>query len=113
MPDATRLSALTDLVATFLPRLVAAVAVLAAFWLLLRVTLPLLRRLLGRARLVPALREMLVDGLYKGSVLVIAVITGTARSRSGTTSSPRDATARSRKSRCVPLGSEPWTTPSS
>ncbi len=58
-----------------LPRLGAAIVVLVAGWLALRITRPLLRRGLVRARFAPGLIDMLVDGLFKWSVAGLALIT--------------------------------------
>ncbi len=57
------------------PRIVGAVVALLLFWLLLRLTRPLLHRILLRAHFVDALVHLLVDGLYKGMLVIIAVIT--------------------------------------
>ncbi|MEO7963302.1 MAG: mechanosensitive ion channel family protein [Gemmatimonadaceae bacterium] len=62
------------LVLSVVPRVFAAIVVLVVFWLFLRFTQPLLRAILRRAGFADALSEMLVNGLYKGSVIVIALI---------------------------------------
>ncbi|MEO6446690.1 MAG: mechanosensitive ion channel family protein [Gemmatimonadaceae bacterium] len=62
-----------------LPRLGAAIVVLVAFWLVLRMTVPLLRGALTRARFAPALVSMLVDGVYKGSIITISLITAASQ----------------------------------
>lgn len=57
-----------------IPRLFAALIVAVLFWLGYRFTRPPLRRLLQRARFAPALILLLVDGLYKGVVLVLGAV---------------------------------------
>lgn len=56
------------------PRVLAALTVLAGFWLVLRLTRPALRAVLHRAHFAPALVRLLVDGLYKGVVIILAVV---------------------------------------
>jgi small conductance mechanosensitive channel len=63
----------TSLVA-FLPRLLAAVLILFAFWLAYRATRPPLRELLRRGRLDHALITLLVDNIYRLSLLVVAIV---------------------------------------
>ncbi len=58
-----------------MPRLISAAVVLLIFWVIVRVTRPLLRRALERARFAPGLIDMLVDGVFKGGLIVIALIT--------------------------------------
>lgn len=62
-----------------IPRIVAAMAVLLVFWIVLRLTRPLLRRTLARARIADALSDLLVDGLYKGTLGVIALVTAASQ----------------------------------
>jgi small conductance mechanosensitive channel len=61
------------------PRVVAAFVVLLVFWLVLRVARPLLRGALVRARFADALIELLVDGLFKGTLVVIALVTAASQ----------------------------------
>lgn len=57
----------------FMPRLAAALLVLAGFWLLLRVTQPALRAALQRAQFVDGLIRLLVDGVFRGAIFVLGV----------------------------------------
>ena len=59
----------------------AAILVLLLFWAGLRLTRPALRGILHRAHFAPALIHLLVDGLFKGVVVVLAV--GMAASQLG------------------------------
>ena len=61
-------------VTTFLPRLGAALLVFLAFWLLQRLTRPLLRGILRRAGIHETLTHMLVDNIYGMTILVLGVI---------------------------------------
>jgi small conductance mechanosensitive channel len=65
-------------VTTFLlaaiPRVVAAVVVLLTFWVVLRLTRPALRGILHRAHFAPALIHLLVDGLYKGALIIVGAV---------------------------------------
>jgi len=65
---------LTTMVVGFLPKLLAAVMVLAAFWLLLRVTRPTLRRLLRRADFADALIKLLVENVYRFAMWTVALV---------------------------------------
>lgn len=65
---------LTEMVVGFLPRLMAALMVLAGFWVLLRVTRPTLRRLLRRAAFAEALVHLLVDNVYRFALWAVALI---------------------------------------
>ncbi len=56
------------------PRLIAALVVILLFWVGLRLTRPALRGVLHRAHFAPALINLLVDGLFKGMVVVLAVV---------------------------------------
>lgn len=58
-----------------LPRIASAIVVLFVIWLLLRLTAPLLRGALVRARFAAGLIDMIVDGLYRGTLVVLALIT--------------------------------------
>ena len=57
-----------------IPRVVAALFVLVLFWLALKLTRPALRGALNRAHFAPALVHLLVDGLYKGVVVVLGLV---------------------------------------
>jgi small conductance mechanosensitive channel len=61
------------------PRVVAAAVVLFVFWLVLRVTRPLLRGALTRAHFASALIDLIVDGLFKGTLVVIALVTAASQ----------------------------------
>jgi small conductance mechanosensitive channel len=56
------------------PRIIAAAAVLLAFWVVLRLSRPALRGVLHRAHFAPALINLLVDGLYKGTMLLLGAV---------------------------------------
>jgi small conductance mechanosensitive channel len=57
----------------FAPRFLAALIVLFAFWVVLRVTQPAIRAALHRAQFVDGLIRLLVDGLYRGAVIIIGI----------------------------------------
>lgn len=61
------------------PRVLAALVVLLLFWLVLRLTRPILRGLLARAHFADALIGLLVDGLFKGTIIVIAMVTAASQ----------------------------------
>lgn len=61
-------------VTTFLPRLGVALLVFLAFWLLQKLTRPLLRGILHRAGIHETLTHMLVDNIYGVTLLVLGVI---------------------------------------
>lgn len=65
---------LAEMVLGFIPKLVAAILVLAAFWVLLRITRPGLRRLLRTADFSPALIGLLVDNVYRFAIWAVALI---------------------------------------
>lgn len=69
--DGERLTALLFLA---VPRVVAALVVFALFWVLLRITRPVLVRVLERAQFAPALISLLVDGVWKGTLLIIGFV---------------------------------------
>jgi small conductance mechanosensitive channel len=56
------------------PRLVSALLVLVAFWLLARLTQPALRGALQRAHFDPALITLAVDGVYRGVLVVLGLV---------------------------------------
>ncbi|MDH5234734.1 MAG: mechanosensitive ion channel family protein [Gemmatimonadota bacterium] len=60
-------------VLAFLPRLLAALLVLLAFWAVLRITQPAIRAALQRAQFVDGLIHLLVDGLFRGAVIIIGI----------------------------------------
>lgn len=62
------------LASVVLPKLLAAVLVFLAFYLLLRVLQPALRSILRRADFAPALIHLLVDGLVRGTMLILGMI---------------------------------------
>ncbi len=57
-----------------LPRVAAAILVFLLFWLILRITQPLLRAALHRAHFADALIKLAVDGLYRGTILILGMI---------------------------------------
>ncbi len=61
------------------PRIVSALIVLGIFWVVWRSTRPLLRNILVRAGFAPALIEMLVDGLWKAAIAIVAMITSASQ----------------------------------
>lgn len=65
---------LTADITSFLPRLGVALLVFLAFWLLQRLTRPLLRGILRRAGIHETLTHMLVDNIYGITLLVLGVI---------------------------------------
>lgn len=75
----TKASLLWRLALEGLPRVALALLVLFGFWLLLRTARPLLRRILARANFDKTLIDMLVDGLFKGTVVVVALITAASQ----------------------------------
>ncbi len=58
----------------FAPRALAAFIVLLLFWIVLRITQPALRAALRRAHFVDGLIKLLVDGLFRGTVLLFALV---------------------------------------
>ncbi len=60
--------------ATVLPKVAAAVLVFLAFYILLRVLQPTLRAVLRRAEFAPALIHLLVDGVVRGTVLILGLV---------------------------------------
>ncbi|MEP7325274.1 MAG: mechanosensitive ion channel family protein [Gemmatimonadota bacterium] len=56
------------------PKIVAAVAVFFLFWLVLRITQPALRSALRRAHFVDALIKLMVDGVYRGSMMFFGLV---------------------------------------
>jgi small conductance mechanosensitive channel len=77
MPDSlpwlTREEVLS-IAAAILPKLAAAILVFLAFLVLLRVVQPALRAVLRRANFAPALIHLLVDGVVRGTVLIIGLV---------------------------------------
>lgn len=62
-----------------LPRVMTAIGALVAFWLLHRAASPLLRRALLRAQFDTGLVDLLVGGLVKGTLVVLAFITAASQ----------------------------------
>lgn len=58
----------------FIPKAIAAVLVILIFWLIVKVTTPTLRAVLRRARFADALVKLLVDNVYKFTVLAIGLV---------------------------------------
>lgn len=65
---------LMDMAVGFAPKLVAAVLILFTFWLVTRLTKPTLRAVLRRADFDPALVRLLVDNVFRFTLLAIGVI---------------------------------------
>lgn len=68
-PDQVKAAALSAL-----PKVIAAVLVFLLFWLILRITSPALKAALHRAHFVDALVKLMVDGLYRGSLLFFGLV---------------------------------------
>lgn len=64
----------TAFVLMALPKVVAAILVLVLFWVILKATQPALRIVLHRAHFADALIKLLVDGLYKGAVVLVGLV---------------------------------------
>lgn len=62
-----------------IPHVVSALFVLTIFWVVWRSTRPLLRNILSRAGFAPALIDMLIDGLWKATIAVVALITSASQ----------------------------------
>lgn len=58
----------------FAPKLLAALVILFLFWILVRVTAPTLRMILKRARFADTLIRLLVDNVYRVTVLGIGLV---------------------------------------
>lgn len=57
-----------------LPRVAAAILVFLLFWVILRISQPLMRTALHRARFADALIKLAVDGLYRGTILILGLV---------------------------------------
>ncbi|HSE67583.1 MAG TPA: mechanosensitive ion channel family protein [Gemmatimonadales bacterium] len=68
-PDRVKTAALAAV-----PRVGAALLVFFLFWLLLRITQPALRAALQRAHFVDGLIKLIVDGLYRATLLTLGVV---------------------------------------
>ncbi len=68
------LRALGTQAVAFLPRLLAAALILFLFWVAYRVTRPTLRQILLRGHLDEALVGLLVDNIYRVSLIVVSVV---------------------------------------
>ena len=66
---------LESIALTFGPPILAALAVLLAFWILFRLTRPPLRAVLRRAGIQEALIHLLIDNVYRVTLLLLALIT--------------------------------------
>ncbi len=66
--------ALVALAVAVVPRLLAALLVLLSFYILLRILQPALRSVLARAGIADALIHLLVDGVVRGAVWVVALV---------------------------------------
>ncbi len=65
---------LGDLALSFAPKILAALLVLAAFWALIRLTSPALRRVLDKADFDEALVHLLVDNVFRAALWTIAAV---------------------------------------
>jgi len=65
---------LLTVAATVLPKVAAAVLVFLVFYILLRVIQPTLRAILRRADFAEALIHLLVDGVVRGTVLILGLV---------------------------------------
>ena len=65
---------LSQMVTAFVPKLVAAVLVFLLFWVILRITRRPIRAALARAGFADALIRLMVDNLYKGTVLLLGAV---------------------------------------
>ena len=63
-----------DMGIDFAPRVVAALVVLLAFWVIFKVSQPAFRRMLKRAEFAEALIGLLVDNLYKFALLGLGLV---------------------------------------
>ncbi len=79
LPDLLDTRYLTNKVIDFLPKLGAALLVLFFFWVLERLTRPALRGLLRRARIDDALNRLLVDNVYRFTILAFGVVMAAAQ----------------------------------
>ncbi|MEP7383968.1 MAG: mechanosensitive ion channel family protein [Gemmatimonadota bacterium] len=61
------------------PHMVSAVLILCVFWIAWRSTRPLLRKVLVRAGFAPTLIDMLIDGIWKATIVVVALITSASQ----------------------------------
>lgn len=66
----------SDMLIGFIPKLVAGLLVFGFFWLLARLTRPGLRRLLVRADFAEPLVRLLVDRLYRYTLIVFGLVMG-------------------------------------
>jgi small conductance mechanosensitive channel len=65
---------LLTMTVSFVPRLVAAIAVFAFFWLVQRLTSPPLQAMMRRARIDAALVHILIGNLYRFAVLIFGLV---------------------------------------
>ncbi len=65
---------LTTLVLIFIPRILAALVVFIGFWLVSRLTRPPLRAALRRAAFAEALVKLLVDNVYRFTILTLGLV---------------------------------------
>ncbi|MFP3947664.1 MAG: mechanosensitive ion channel family protein [Longimicrobiales bacterium] len=65
---------ITTSVITYLPSLVAAIGVFVVFWAISRFTRPPIRRALDRADFNPALIRLLIDQVYRVSILLVGLV---------------------------------------
>jgi small-conductance mechanosensitive channel len=72
--DLLDLSAMLNSLVGYIPNVIAALAILAGGWLLVRLTRRPLRRVLKRADFSRGLRSLLVDSVYSVVVMAIAVV---------------------------------------
>jgi small conductance mechanosensitive channel len=73
LPDGFDLASAEAWLLAIGPRFLAALLVLVAFWVALRVTQPALRATLQRAHFADGLIRLLIDGVYRGALLLVGV----------------------------------------
>jgi small conductance mechanosensitive channel len=71
LPDRDRLLAVA---LTLIPRVIAALVITVLFWAGFKVAKPALRGALSRAHFAPALIHLLVDGLFKGAMVLLGAV---------------------------------------
>jgi len=68
-----------EMVVAFAPKLLAALFVMLAFWVLLKITQPALRGMLRRADFAEALVRLLIDNVYKMTLFGFGLITAASQ----------------------------------
>ncbi len=65
---------LKTMLLTAVPRIMAAIVVLLLFWGALKLSQPALRAVLTRAGFAPALIKLIVDGVYRATVMILGLL---------------------------------------